>query len=120
MKVCEGCKCQTTARYLMPNGQYLCDYCSDAYIRLVNQKPVRKAREYNNVKFSLKLKHGTISSWAKLHNFNPGTVSQVLNKSSYYNVADIDEMSAVHLDILIALEAEGYGKLLIADGYINW
>lgn len=119
MRTCEGCNCQAYRLFTMPNGQDLCDYCSDSWVQVKNTKPVHKKRVYNNIKFSLKLKHGTISSWAKLHNFNPGTVSQVLNKSGYYNVTSIEVMSSTHLDILCALEQEGYAKLLVADGYVD-
>lgn len=119
METCQGCNCQALTLYTMPDKQRLCDYCSDSWVIVANTKPVRKAREYNNVKFSLKLKHGTIKKWSEIHGFHSATVNQVLNKQGYYAVTDIDVMSITHLDILIALEKEGLGKLLIAEGYIN-
>ena len=121
MNTCQGCKCQAPTIYTMPDNQRLCDYCSDSWVIIAKEakKKVHKPREYNNVKFALKLAHGTIKSWAKLHNFNPGVVNQVLNQSGFYAVSDIEEMSVKHLDILIALESEGLGKLLVADGYVN-
>lgn len=121
MRECIGCKCQAITLYRMPDGQELCDYCSDSWVIATKEakKKVHTPRVYNNVKFSLKLKYGTIKSWAQLHGFNPGVVNQVLNKSGFYNVQDIEVMSLSHLDILAALEAEGWGSLLVADGYIN-
>lgn len=119
MNICQGCNCQAPTLYTMPDNKRLCDYCSDSWVIEANVKPVHKPREYNNVKFVLRTTHGTIKSWAKFHNFNPGVVNQVLNRTGYYAVTDMDEMSATHLDILIALESEGLGKLLISDGYID-
>lgn len=119
MKECNGCRCQAPIVYSMPNGQELCDYCSEAWVKLNNKKKEHKPREYNNTKWMIKMKHGTIRSWAKKHGFSPGVVAQVLNKSGYYNVSDIEVMSLTHLDILATLEAEGLGSTLVADGYIN-
>ena len=119
MRECNGCKCQAHTLYMMPNGQELCDYCSDAWVAMENAPIVRKTREYNNVQFIIRHENGTVKKWADKHNFNVGTVNQVLGKKGHYNVSDIEEMTITHLDILAALEAEGHGSLLVADGYVN-
>lgn len=119
MRTCDGCKCQAMSLYKMPNGQDLCDYCSDAWVAAENAPVIRKKREYSNVQFVLRLSHGTISKWAQSHGFSVSIVNQVLGKKGYYAATDIDEMSLTHLDILAAIEAEGHGKLLISDGYIE-
>jgi len=119
MRECIGCKCQVIRLYLMPDGQELCDYCSDSWVLIKNAKPVRTARVYTNTQFVLRLSHGTIAAWATSHGFSTSIVNQVLGKKGYYAVSDIEVMTLTHLDILAAIEEEGYGKLLIADGYIN-
>jgi hypothetical protein len=119
MRECEGCKCQAPTLYKMPNGQDLCDYCSDAWVKLENTKPVHKEREYSNLQFIIRSVNGTIKNWAESNGFNVGTVNQILSKKGHYNVSDIEVMSLTHLDVLAALESEGYGPLLVAEGYVN-
>jgi len=119
--ICEGCNCQAITLYTMPDNSRLCDYCSDSWVieKKNTNKTEHKPREYNNIKWEIKRKFGTIKKWSELHGFNPGTVNQILNKSGYYNTAEIEEMSAVHLEVLIVLEKAGLGKTLVAEGYIN-
>lgn len=119
--ICEGCNCSAITLYTMPDNSRLCDYCSDSWVLETKaaSKPVHKTREYNNTKWMIKEKFGTIKKWAELHGFNPGTVNQILNKSGYYNTADIEEMTETHLEVLIILETAGFGPTLIADGYVN-
>jgi hypothetical protein len=103
----------------MPDGKRLCDYCSDSWVAEANKKPVHKPREYNNTKWLIKQKYGTIKQWAISTGFNLGVVNQILNKAGYYAVADLEVMSVTHLDVLMTLEKEGWGQTLVADGYIN-